>query len=69
MDELFAAPEELLEVVEKMFPREFDRARAELTIVKQRRVIEELTRENASLKPQPEHDENVHRHDEHGRHI
>ncbi len=43
--ELSASPEELLAVVERMFPREFDRARAELLIVKQAERIAELERQ------------------------
>lgn len=42
--EMSATPEELLDLIEQMYPREFDRARAELLIVKQRQRIAELER-------------------------
>jgi hypothetical protein len=40
--EMTATAEELLAVVEDLFPREFDRSRAELTIRKQAARIAEL---------------------------
>lgn len=58
-----ATAEELLSIIEQMFPKEFDRARAELLILKQQERIRELER----LVPDPH--EHPHVHDEEGRHI
>jgi hypothetical protein len=58
-----ATAEELLGIIQQMFPKEFDRARAELLIVKQAQRIAELER----LVPDPH--EHPHVHDEEGRHI
>jgi hypothetical protein len=41
---------ELAQVVQELYPREVERAYAELTIRKQAAEIERLTQENASLK-------------------
>lgn len=46
-----ATAEELLAVIERMYPREFDRARAELVIVKQQQRISEL--ESAAAQDAP----------------
>lgn len=50
MQQLDATPEELLAVVQEMFPAQYDRAFAELTIRKQDELILRLTKENESLK-------------------
>ncbi|MGA5116855.1 hypothetical protein [Streptomyces pseudogriseolus] len=49
--DLHATPEELLAIVEEMFPREFDRARAQLVIVKQRERIAELEARHGHRRP------------------
>lgn len=61
--EMDASAGELLAMIEQMFPREFDRARVELLVIKQAQRIKELE----LLVPDP-HD-HPHVHDEEGRHI
>jgi hypothetical protein len=48
--DISATPDELLALIEEMFPVQYDRAKAQLMIVKQSELIERLTRENKSLK-------------------
>jgi hypothetical protein len=60
--ELHATPEELLALVEEMYPREFDRARAQLLIIKQRARIAELER----LALPEEHHVHPHQHSDEG---
>lgn len=57
-----ATPDELLQLIEKMYPREFDRARAELLIAKQQQRIAELESINDSLLAQGE-EKHSHSHD------
>jgi hypothetical protein len=46
-----ATPEELLEVIKRLFPREYERAQAELVIIKQQARIAELEAQAASGEP------------------
>lgn len=50
MQQLNATPEELLTIVQEMFPVQYDRSVAELTIRKQDELIISLTKENEALK-------------------
>jgi hypothetical protein len=60
--DLHATPEELLAVIEEMYPREFDRARAQLVIIRQRERIAELEQ----LVPHDGRHANPHQHSDEG---
>lgn len=50
MDGLSATPDELCALMEDMFPVQYDRAKAQLMIIKQEELIDRLQKENESLR-------------------